>query len=134
MARCPWYNNGLCYSEKTINEYGSPHPEPTRAGYCMSDNYRSCPYYVETGEHGVEEFVETLGVAVKEMYYPPIHVIPCSLKSECPFYTLKPFEKSHGLCVAMCRVTNTYIIKSKVSKCIDYWRDCPFYRIGVREF
>jgi hypothetical protein len=122
----------MCYSEKTISEYGVPHPAPTRLGYCMSDNYHECPYYVSHDESG-DELSETLGIALKERFYPPIHIIPCSLKSKCPFYVLKPINKDRTRCVALCKATNTYIVKSRVSKCIELWRDCPFYKINMEE-
>ncbi len=129
-SKCPWYMNKVCYSPKTISEYGSPSPIPVSNGYCLSDNYRECPYYVESSEEGEkgEGFLKSLGIEVKEGYYQPIHVIPCNTRSECPFFKLR---KENGICIAYCAATERYITKSKVWKCVELWKNCPFYKIGL---
>ncbi len=132
MAKCPWYINGMCYSEKTINEYNGPSPQPTHLGYCLSDNYRECPYYVEASS-SEEELLESIEASIRERYYPPIHVIPCEYRSNCPYFQLKRIDKQRNLCVAKCRVTGQYIVRSKVVKCIEHWNNCPFYKIGIEE-
>ncbi len=133
MDKCPWYMNKVCYSPKTIEEFGSPSSVPVSNGYCLTSNYRECPYYVESAEAAGKpsissNFLKSLGIEVKEGFYKPIHKIPCNTKSPCPFFKVR---EENGTCVAYCTVTERYITTSKVWKCVELWRECPFYKIGL---
>jgi hypothetical protein len=130
MARCPWFRDGKCYSPKTINEYGVPSPLPTSKGYCNSPDYRRCPYYVEGEEHE-ESLMESLGLDIKEGFYIPIHKIPCNTASKCPFFKTVQYGT---FCAAKCLVTGKFITRSNVKKCIENWKDCPFYKIGLEMY
>jgi hypothetical protein len=126
MPKCPYYMNGLCYSPKTIERYGSPSSEPTKNGYCLSDNYRNCPYYAD--KESTDELYKFMGVEELSNIYLPIHVIPCSYNSECPFYEIK--QVGENICVARCVYLDKYLTRSSVEKCIKYWQKCPYYRMG----
>jgi hypothetical protein len=66
--------------------------------------------------------------------YPPIHVISCTEKSQCPFYELRSFESEGGeVCVAYCKVTERYLTRSFVKKCILYWETCPYRQAGLSQ-
>ncbi|MCC6053955.1 MAG: hypothetical protein LM589_01360 [Thermosphaera sp.] len=58
--------------------------------------------------------------------YPPIHVIPCSEKSECPFFELRTYDEAGSLCLAYCRITERYLTRSFVKKCISQKDACPY--------
>ncbi len=131
MAKCPWYNKGICYSPRTINEYQSPSPVPTSLGYCLTDNYRQCPYYYEEKSSGEESFLKSLGLDIEKGFYLPIHVIPCDTRSDCPFFKV---IRQDEYCVARCLATERFITRSKVQKCVENWADCPFYKMALEVY
>lgn len=128
MPRCQYYLNGLCYSPRTIEKYGNPSGEPADLGYCLSDNYTECPFYA--GRSG-EELYKYMGVEETGKIYIPIHVIPCSNVSECPFYEIKQLDEN--ACIAKCAFLDKHLTQSSVEKCIRYWDKCPFYRMGAEQ-
>lgn len=130
MTACPWYVNGVCYSPKTIQKYSKPSASPVSRLFCLSENkYQNCPFYVKKDGEKETELFEAMGIATKKGFYPSIHVISCALRSDCPFYKLVDVEEE--LCVAYCKVAEKYLTRSSTKKCIAYWKDCPFYKIGI---
>ncbi|ABN69643.1 hypothetical protein Smar_0536 [Staphylothermus marinus F1] len=128
MPRCPYYLNGLCYSPKTIEKYGSPSSEPVNLGYCLSDNYNECSYYTIKSS---EELYKYMGIEESTNIYLPIHIIPCNYNSECPFFEVKQIEEN--VCVSRCTYLDKYITRSSVEKCIKYWDKCPFYKMASEQ-
>ncbi len=131
MSRCKYYVNGICYSPYTVKTFGEPSSEPVDPAYCLTDRFKECRYYVEGPSSSAHELEETLtGGGVLE-FYPKIHLIPCDLVSQCPFYETRVIDKEKSLCVARCTIFDKFLTKSSVKKCIDYWKECPFYKAGL---
>jgi hypothetical protein len=62
--------------------------------------------------------------------YYPVHVIPCDLRSECPFFKVEKVDEDQ--CVAVCTAADRVLTRSNARKCASpAWRECPFYKIGV---
>ncbi len=130
MAGCRYYSEGICYSPLTIKTYGKPSSEPVDPNICLTERYKECKYYVETGEDK-EELFRSIGIGKAKDYYPPVHIVPCEYTSSCPFYKLVVFDEEKGLCAAYCEISERYIVKSSIKRCIENWRNCPFYKIGL---
>ena len=62
-----------------------------------------------------------------EVIYKPIHVLYGKPKSGCEFF--KVVEEG-GSYMAMCTVLGRYLTKDEVIKCENYWKSCPFRRMG----
>ena len=129
--RCKYYVNGVCYSPATIKTFGGPSVEPVDQRYCLTGQYRECKYYVEGTSGSSSELEESIvGEKILE-FYPKIHLIPCDMISQCPFYETKVIDEEKRLCVAKCTIFGKYLTKSSIRKCIEYWGECPFYKVGV---
>lgn len=129
MAKCKFYTNGVCYSPYTIKTFGEPSSEPIDPSYCLTERFKECRYYVENTSSSSGELEEILTHGALE-FYPKIHLIPCDLSSNCPFYEVRVIDKDKRLCVARCLIFDRYLTKSSVKKCIDYWKNCPFYKVS----
>ncbi len=129
MPQCPYYDGGLCYSPKTLREYGQPVSSIVDPEKCLTDSYRECPYFVEekSGQAGIEEAAEATAPGLKEMppLYLAIHVIPADTRSDCPYFMLVKVKENAY--VARCKATERYLTRSAVEKCVSSWKTCPFY-------
>ncbi|MEM0355913.1 MAG: hypothetical protein QXO78_05135 [Desulfurococcaceae archaeon] len=124
-SKCRYYSNGYCSSPLAMRTFGDrPSREPVDLSKCMG-NFRECKYYVET------QIVSELEMEFSRDYYPLVNYINCDNSSECPFYSLKTIDKENNICVAYCIVSEKYLTKLSIRKCIEYWRDCPFYKLGL---
>lgn len=124
-SKCRYFSNGFCHSPVVMKTFGDkPSREPVDPSKCMG-NFKSCRYYVEI--HDALDMEKE----VSRDYYPLVNYIYCYDSSECPFYGLKTVDKDNNLCVAYCSVSERYITKLSVKKCIEHWRDCPFYKLGL---
>jgi hypothetical protein len=132
MVKCKYYVNGICYSPYTIKTFGGPSAEPVDPSYCLTERYKECKYYVENSKNSTEELDEALLDTNIMKFYPKIHLIPCDMTSQCPFFEVKVVDKEKGLCIAKCTIFDKYLTRSSVRKCIEYWKECPFYKIGLQ--
>jgi len=130
-ARCKYYVNGVCYSPYTIKTFGEPSVEPVDPKMCLSPRYTECRYYAESSTSRVAELEESIvGEKIHDVYL-KIHLIACESVSPCPFYEVKVVDEDRKLCIARCSVFDKYLTRSSVKKCIEYWNQCPFYKIGT---
>ncbi|WFO76254.1 hypothetical protein J4526_00325 [Desulfurococcaceae archaeon MEX13E-LK6-19] len=134
--KCPWYKEGLCYSPKTLREYGEPSSAPVTDSRCLTEKYTECPYYTEqrSSQQTQLDIIEEGAVGVKEKglaLYLRIHTIPPDMKSNCPFYEITSVRDQSGniVYVAFCKFLDRYLTRSFVEKCIKYWKDCPYYKM-----
>lgn len=124
MPRCRFYDGKYCNSYLTIRTYGQPSVEPVNPNLCEGD-FTKCRFYTEgKGVSRVE------GELPRDYYY-SISVIDCSEASLCPFFDLTRVNHEENVCVAYCRASERYLTRSSVPKCINYWRTCPFFKIGT---
>ncbi len=65
----------------------------------------------------------------KRIYYADIYQVSYRPSSGCEFF--ETYEVG-GAYVAYCRVLESYIVRSKVSKCEKQYMTCPFRRIGLK--
>ncbi len=63
----------------------------------------------------------------KEIVYKPIHVLYGRPKSDCEFFRV--IEEA-GSYMAICMVLGRHLTKDEVIKCENYWKSCPYRRIG----
>jgi len=136
IQKCPWYNNGVCYSPKTLRKYGEPSEKPV-SNICLSPGFSSCEYYSEqkSEEVSLETFEENV-VGLKEKSYRlylPVHTLPASIKSDCPFFETVSIrnEKGDTILVARCKSLRRFLTRSQALKCVNYWRECPFYILAI---
>lgn len=50
--------------------------------------------------------------------------------NKCPSLVLEDGED--GVAYALCSVRDMYVVKSKVSRCVEIWNGCPFYPLSVK--
>jgi len=129
MDKCKYYLDGLCYSPSAVRVFGNPSSEPVVSNICLSEKHVECKYYVE--DSGGKEIYKSIGIEFSKNYYPPVHVIACNMVSSCPYYRISRVSEEQEYCIAFCTLSERYITRSSVKKCIDYWRECPFYKIGA---
>lgn len=134
--KCPWYRENICYSPKTLREYGEPSSKPVVDSICSSSRYVECPYYSEqrSSEQSQLQLLEETSIGAKEQglaLYLKVHTIPSDLKSDCPFYQIRTLSDQTGntVAVAYCSFLERYLTRSAAEKCLKYWRDCPYYKI-----
>jgi hypothetical protein len=63
----------------------------------------------------------------REPVYAPIFAIYHKPSSGCPFFTVKEKE---GYYLAYCSVLERYLTRDQAIKCENYWKSCPYRRIG----
>ncbi|MFZ8782868.1 MAG: hypothetical protein ACO2OR_02650 [Desulfurococcaceae archaeon] len=76
-----------------------------------------------------EEWDATMSSSSKPReIYLPIHALSsCSERSECPYFEVIEYGREpEVVCIAYCKVTERYLTRSAVKKCIAYWSTCPF--------
>ena len=119
---CPWYRGGVCTSPLLE----SPSPDPVIPSICLSDDsYVRCRYYVEPRGREVRGFSGRFG---KPLLL--IHSISRLPRSNCEFFIVEKHES--GAYLAACEVLRRYLTRYEVRLCEEYWRDCPYRRIGRR--
>ncbi len=66
--------------------------------------------------------------------YLPIFIIPPNYRSECPFFEIVYVETEEGqtIYVGRCRIRNQYLTRHSVEKCVKYWGECPYYKMGLK--
>lgn len=132
MGKCKYFTSGLCYSPHAIKTFGEPSGEPVDFSVCLSDRFRGCRYYAETSvSSDAPELYEAMGLRVSADYYLPVHAVACDQNSECPFYRVVVVDGEGGVCVSQCTISDRYLTKASVKKCVISWRDCPFYKVGL---
>jgi hypothetical protein len=65
--------------------------------------------------------------ADREPVYKVIFAIYHKPSSGCPFFEVKEKE---GYYLAYCKVLERYLTRDQVIKCENYWKTCPYKRIG----
>ncbi|MGC9209741.1 MAG: hypothetical protein ACP5FT_00490 [Acidilobus sp.] len=65
----------------------------------------------------------------KKIYYPDIYQLAYRPSSKCEFFEVYDLG---GTYVAYCKVLESYIVKSKVSRCEKLYETCPFRRVGLK--
>jgi hypothetical protein len=61
-----------------------------------------------------------------------INIVPCDLKSECPFFKIERVDEDQ--CVVYCDAADRYLTRHNARKCASpAWSECPFYRLHVKE-
>ncbi|MCE4627917.1 MAG: hypothetical protein F7C34_02045 [Desulfurococcales archaeon] len=63
----------------------------------------------------------------REPMYKTIFAVYHKPQSECQFFEV---QEKEGYYLARCRVLERYLTTDQVIKCENYWRTCPFRRIG----
>ncbi len=76
---------------------------------------------------GLERY--TARRARRQAVYKPIHVLYRRPSSGCEFFEV--IEES-GYYMVRCRVLGRLLISDAVIKCENYWKTCPFRRIGLQ--
>ncbi|NOZ31101.1 MAG: hypothetical protein GXO68_04035 [Crenarchaeota archaeon] len=76
---------------------------------------------------GLDEF--TTGRKKGTVIYKPIHLLYTRPNSQCEFFS---YEEEAGGYIAHCRVLGRPLTKDEAIKCENYWRSCPFRRIGIQ--
>lgn len=61
--------------------------------------------------------------------YKPIHLLYMKPKSQCEFFY---YEEESGSYIAYCRVLGRALTRDEAIKCENYWRTCPYRRIGLQ--
>ncbi len=61
--------------------------------------------------------------------YTAIHAIYHKPTSQCEFFE---YEEEEGYYLAKCKVLNRYLTRDAVIKCENYWKTCPFRKIGLQ--
>ncbi|MEM0380470.1 MAG: hypothetical protein QXP71_03970 [Desulfurococcaceae archaeon] len=132
MTKCKYFMNNICYSPYAIKTFGEPSSEPVNNNFCLTDKHSECKYYVETSfEKESTELYEAIGLKTTVDFYTVIHIIPCDQTSNCPFYKLSVINEEKQYCISQCIVSDRYLTKTGIRKCISNWKDCPFYKIGL---
>ncbi|MEB3846518.1 MAG: hypothetical protein GSR74_00915 [Desulfurococcales archaeon] len=77
---------------------------------------------------GIEEFTQAKK-AKGQVIYKPIHTLYARPSSECEFFRV---VEEGGSYMAMCMVLGRYLTRDEVVKCENYWKTCPYRKIGKR--
>lgn len=64
-----------------------------------------------------------------DVIYKPIHLLYTRPRSECEFFH---YREESGAYIAYCKVLGRPLTKDEAIKCENYWRTCPFRRIGLQ--
>ncbi len=115
---CPWYKNGMC----TSPVFREPTPDPVVHTVCLGSEsvYRGCRYFRER-ESDLSRFGKPLLL---------IHSLEGEMKSDCEFYVLGKHET--GSYLAACEILGRLLTRYEVRLCVNYWRNCPYRKIGLR--
>ena len=73
------------------------------------------------GDRIVARRKEPLYLAIFQVYHKP--------SSGCEFFEVREKEGSY---LAYCKVLDRYLTRDQVFKCENYWKTCPFRKIGLR--
>ncbi len=63
----------------------------------------------------------------REPMYKAVYAVYHKPSSGCQFFEV---EEKEGYFLVYCRVLERYLTRDQVIKCENYWRSCPFRRIG----
>ncbi|MEB3765791.1 MAG: hypothetical protein GSR77_06475, partial [Desulfurococcales archaeon] len=66
---------------------------------------------------------------MKKPMYTAIHAIYHRPSSGCEFFE---YEEAEGYYLAKCKVLGRYLTKDAAIKCENYWRTCPYRKIGLQ--
>jgi len=61
--------------------------------------------------------------------FEPIYMLSYKPSSGCEFFEVL---ENNGNYYARCKVIDSLITKSKVNKCENYWKDCPYRRLSLK--
>ncbi|MEB2793624.1 MAG: hypothetical protein G5Z42_05710 [Caldisphaeraceae archaeon] len=65
----------------------------------------------------------------EKIVFPEIYSLSYKPKSGCEFF--EAIERN-GSYFAKCKILDSFITRSKVSKCENLWMDCPYRRLGLK--
>jgi len=61
--------------------------------------------------------------------YTPVFAIYHRPSSGCEFFE---YEEAEGYYLAYCKVLQRYLTRDAALKCENYWKTCPFRKIGLQ--
>nr|WP_236748953.1 hypothetical protein [Acidianus manzaensis] len=87
--------------------------------------YKTCRYYVDTGENsesqGLEKFQEEK-IEQEVKFYPKVNLIQENIDSGCEFFQLMRMENGF---IAYCKILDRIITESQAKQCHANWDKCP---------
>ncbi len=64
-----------------------------------------------------------------EVIYKQIHILYRKPNSQCEFFE---YREEGGNYIARCLVLGRYLTRDEVVKCENYWKTCPYRKIGKK--
>jgi len=116
---CLYYRDGLCFSPRL----DTPTDSVTLAKRCLTEQHKTCSFYIEKEEQQEKKGVEKYTPEKQEiLIYAPVNVIERPELSECDYFVMMETDKGT---VAKCKIMGRILTKSQAKNCVAYWNTCP---------